>query len=262
MTSRYIDEQQLARLREHRYDLPRRSLAGRVILVSHGTGAIGTAVSALLLTEGALPVVCYRANRGRALLLKQRMQDLYGGLISPVEGDLSDAGARDRGLSAALNLKDELYGVVLLMNRDDLDGAEVETPRPSLALARECAAWMRKRHMAGAIVLAICCGATPQASADLLADALAEVQAKVQQLARAIRAHGTLRLNAIVYTPTVAGRDEALLASGQCDAWIEGGRVTRFARPEDVARAARFLLEPDAYLHGHTLVLDGGLSLA
>ncbi len=37
--------------------------------------------------------------------------------------------------------------------------------------------------------------------------------------------------------------------------------MSRFGRPEDVARAVRFLLETDCYITGQVLVVDGGLSL-
>ena len=65
------------------YDFDRKSLGGRVVLVPGGTGGLGAAITALLLQEGALPVVGYRSNRGRALAFQQKMQDLYGGLGSP-----------------------------------------------------------------------------------------------------------------------------------------------------------------------------------
>ena len=49
--------------------------------------------------------------------------------------------------------------------------------------------------------------------------------------------------------------------SGKYDPYVASGAITRFGRAEDVARAVRFLLEPDGYLTGQTLVVDGGLIL-
>ncbi len=37
--------------------------------------------------------------------------------------------------------------------------------------------------------------------------------------------------------------------------------IPRFGRPEDVARVVRLLLEPDAYLTGQVIAIDGGLTL-
>ena len=51
------------------------------------------------------------------------------------------------------------------------------------------------------------------------------------------------------------------IESGKYDAFVEKGVVPRFGRPEDVARAARLLLEPDSYITGQVLTVDGGLTL-
>lgn len=129
MTSKHLDPEQAKRLAEQRYDFNRRGLAGRVVLVPGGTGGLGAAVTALLLVEGALPVVGYRANRGRALVLQQKLQDLYGGPVSLVEGDISDPDVRQRYLETASNLKGEIYGLVALpgdparVKPEALDGA-------------------------------------------------------------------------------------------------------------------------------------------
>jgi len=37
--------------------------------------------------------------------------------------------------------------------------------------------------------------------------------------------------------------------------------VARFGRPEDVARVVRLLLEPDNYITGQVITVDGGLTL-
>jgi NAD(P)-dependent dehydrogenase (short-subunit alcohol dehydrogenase family) len=37
--------------------------------------------------------------------------------------------------------------------------------------------------------------------------------------------------------------------------------IPRFGRPEDVARVVRLMLEPDSYLTGQVVVVDGGLTL-
>jgi NAD(P)-dependent dehydrogenase (short-subunit alcohol dehydrogenase family) len=53
----------------------------------------------------------------------------------------------------------------------------------------------------------------------------------------------------------------ASVQSGKYDRYVENGAISRFGRPEDVARAVRFFLEPDNYVTGQTLVVDGGLTL-
>ena len=54
----------------------------------------------------------------------------------------------------------------------------------------------------------------------------------------------------------------------RCDAkfrriWVDGTPWHRLGRPEDIAAAIAFLASPDAeFINGHTLVIDGGWSVA
>ena len=54
---------------------------------------------------------------------------------------------------------------------------------------------------------------------------------------------------------------EASIASGKYAKYLEDNVISRYGRAEDVARAVRFLLEPDNYITGQVLTLDGGLTL-
>jgi len=114
MPSRHVDPDRARRYTEYRYDFNRKSLAGRVVLVVGGAGGLGAAISALLLQDGAIPVVGYRSNKGNALAFQQKLQDLYGGLVHLVEGDVEDSEVRQRYLQAALDVKGEFHGVVAL----------------------------------------------------------------------------------------------------------------------------------------------------
>ena len=84
MPSRHLDPDQVRRYSEYRYDFNRKALAGRVVLVAGGAGGLGAAISALLLQDGAIPVVGYRSNKGHALAFQQKLQDNYGGLVQLV----------------------------------------------------------------------------------------------------------------------------------------------------------------------------------
>src|SRR5256885_4868758 len=132
MPSKFLNEDDAKRAAEHRYDFGKRALAGRVVLLPGGAGGLGAAITAMLLQDAALPVVGYRSNRGRALVFQQKLQDLYGGLLTLVEGDILDPQTRERYLDAAQSLKGEIYGLVALpgdparVAAKDLDGASLE----------------------------------------------------------------------------------------------------------------------------------------
>ena len=67
--------------------------------------------------------------------------------------------------------------------------------------------------------------------------------------------------NVIAPGVTAAGMAEASIASGKYDHFISSGLAPRFGRAIDIARTVRFLLEPDSYITGQILSVDGGATL-
>jgi len=60
---------------------------------------------------------------------------------------------------------------------------------------------------------------------------------------------------------TVAGMAAASVASGKYERFLRDGVIPRYGRAEDVARVVRLLLEPDGYITGQVVTVDGGLTL-
>ena len=176
MPSRFLDADQIKRLAEHRYDFNRKALAGRVVLVPGGAGGLGAAITALLLQDGALPVVAYRSQRGRALAFQQKLQDLYGGPVTLVEADVATPEGRRKAMEAARTVKGEIYGLVTAtgdparVKPEDLDGpalhasfaANFEAP---VLLARACAEEMKAKSTHGAICSRQCRPCIPSRAA-------------------------------------------------------------------------------------------------
>jgi NAD(P)-dependent dehydrogenase (short-subunit alcohol dehydrogenase family) len=273
MGSKHLDAEQLKRLAEHRYDFNRRGLAGRVVLVPGGAGGLGAAVTALLLLEGALPIVGYRSNRGRALVLQQKLQDAYGGPVGLVEGDIADPDVRQRYLDAALNVKGELYGLVVLpgdparVKPENLDGAALRASftanfEAPVLLARACAERMLARSTRGAIVFVSSMqGIHPFEGSLAYAGPKAALVQAARILAKEYGGGADVRVNVVAPGVTVAGMARASIDSGKYDPYVERGTIPRFGRPEDVAKVIRLLLEPDSYLTGQVITVDGGLTL-
>jgi pteridine reductase len=271
--SRFLDAEAAKKHAEHRYDFGRKSLGGRVVLVPGGTGGLGAAVAALLLQEGAMPVVGYRSNRGRALALQQKLQDLYGGLITLVEGDIHDPAIRQRYLDAALNVKGDLYGLAVMsgdparVKPSEIEGggllasfaANFEAP---ILLARAAAEVMLARGTKGSIVLIASMQALHPFEGSLAyAGPKAALVHGARILAKEYGGQADIRVNVVAPGITAAGMGRGSIEAGKYDGYLERGAVARFGQPEDVAKAVRFLLEPDSYTTGQVLTVDGGLTL-
>jgi pteridine reductase len=273
MPSAFLDPQEIKRQSELRFDFGRRALAGKVVLVPGGAGGLGAAITALLLQDGAMVVVGYRSNRGHALVFQQKMQDMYGGLVTLVEGDVTDADARRRYLETALDVKDELYGLVALtgdparVKPEALDGAALHASfsanfEAPVLLARDAAAAMTARGTRGAIVLVSSMqGVHPFEHSLAYAGPKAALVHAARILAKERGGAADVRVNVVAPGATTAGMARASIDSGKYDPYVERGVIPRFGRPEDVARAVRFLLEPDGYVTGQVLTVDGGLTL-
>ena len=273
MSSRHLDPDAVRKQVELRFDFPRKPLGGRVVLVAGGTGGLGSAITALLLLEGALPVAGYRSNRGHAMVVQQKLQDLYGGPVRLVEGDIGDPAVRKRYVEAAMDVKGELHGAVILPGdpaRVKAENLDAEALRASFAanfegpvlLARACAEHMKARGTRGSIVLLSSMqGVHPFEGSLAYASPKAALVHAGLILAKEYGGAADVRVNVVAPGVTTAGMARASIEGGKYDRYVDDGTIPRFGRPEDVARVVRFLLEPDGWMTGQVLTVDGGLTL-
>jgi len=237
------------------------TLADRVIVLAGGSGGLGADTARALAAEGARLVVSYRENEDRARTL--------AGIATIVQADLSRDSDRTRLLDAA----GSMYGLVVFSGNpsrvtspDRMDEAmrtsfEANLFGP-LMLAREAAARMNHAKTPGAIVLF----STMQAvslfpGSTAYATAKAALIHGAQLLAKEVRGPSNIRVNVIAPGVMQAGMAEASIAAGKYRRFIDEGSMPRYGRAGDITRAVRFLLEPDSFITGQVLSVDGGLTL-
>jgi 3-oxoacyl-[acyl-carrier protein] reductase len=236
-------------------------LQGREVILAGGSGGLGSVLTASLLAEGARVVLSYATHRERAVRWEPS--------AAVVKADLAASADRTRLLDAAPNL----YGLVVLAGdpaciapHDPIEPAmlrayEVNCLGPVL-LAREAVERMRSAGTPGTIVLI----STMQANglfpnSTRYAAPKAALQHAAQILAKECRGPANIRVNVVSPGIIAAGMALASIESGKYECFLKEGTIPRYGRPEDIARAVRFLLEPDNYITGQVLCVDSGITL-
>jgi pteridine reductase len=212
----------------------------------------------MLAAEGFDLVISYKSNRARA----EKLSDI--GII--VQADL--ASAQDR--KVLLDSASDLYGLVVFSGDParvaDFGGAARQSFEANylgpVMLAREAADRLKSAGTPGAIVLI----STMQA-VSLFPGSTAYAAQKAallhagRVLAKECRGKTNIRVNVICPGVNQAGMAEASIASGKYARYIDDDVIPRYGQAEDVARAVRFFLQPDNYITGQVLTVDGGLTL-
>jgi pteridine reductase len=268
MASQYFDETVAERYERLQFEFAAEPLRGRVVVLAGGTGGLGAAAAALLVKEGASLVVGYAKDEQRARRLQQGLSAYGDGKVSLCRADLRESEGRRALLAAAAPLG-PLYGLVVFAG-DPARGETEEILRASaeinclapLLLARAAAEEMRAKETAGSIVLF----SSMQASyvfenSTAYATAKAALVQGAKILAKEAGGGANIRVNVVAPGATLAGMAQASLRSGKYDRFVADGVIPRFGRAEDVARTVRFLLEPDNYITGQVITVDGGMTL-
>jgi NAD(P)-dependent dehydrogenase (short-subunit alcohol dehydrogenase family) len=270
MTSPYWNESQAVGYQEFRYDLPDRTLSGKTVIVAGGSGGLGAATVALLAREGAHLIVGYLANRERAEALRRSLESNFRCTISLVAGDIATPEVHRAYLAAAEKTGRPLAAAAIFpgdparvafedLNRETMLASLESNYTGPILLAKEIGGAMERTGGDGSVVLL----ATMQALAVFPSSVnYAAPKAALVHAARILAQQWNhVRVNVVAPGATIAGMAAASVQSGKYDRHIASGAIGRFGRPEDVARAVRFFLEPDNYITGQAILVDGGLSL-
>ena len=235
-------------------------MKGKVVVLAGGSGGLGTAVAEALVERGAIPVIGCRSNRERAENLSRRLR------APLVVGDILEESVRRRLLDEAQNAG-ELYGLVPLVGHparvpletvteaDLLESMRANFVAPVL-MARDFAAAVGDRDASLVFISTMqAVGVFPGSTT------YAAPKAALVHTARILAKQWKIRVNVVAPGVNNAGMAEQSVRSGKYDSFLEKKIISRWGEPRDVARAILFFLEPDNYVTGQVLTVDGGLSL-
>lgn len=270
MSSKFWDEKRAESYRNFRFAFEEKTLAGRAVILVGGTGGLGSAAAMLLAREDAHLILGYRSDRERALALATAVETSTGRVPALVEGDIGDGRVRSKFLSAAEKSGVPLAGAAIFsgdparvawekLDRDAIAASHDVNYTGPLLLAKDVGAKLEESEGGGSIVLL----ATMQALSVFPGSLnYAAPKAALVQAAKILAQQWEhVRVNVVAPGATEAGMAVASVQSGKYDRYVENGAIERFGKPEDVARAVRFFLEPDNYITGQVVAVDGGLTL-
>lgn len=225
------------------------------IILAGGSGGLGSTVANMLAADGAKLVVSYHSNESRARSLSK--------IAQVVQADITALEDRTRLLDAA----PAFYGLVIFTGIAARGAADWEQSLQvnylgPIQLAREAAARLKRDGTSGSIILI----ATMQTvglfpGSTIYAGAKAALVHASRILAKESRGPGGVRVNVISPGVMSAGMAAISIQSGKYDRFLRDGFIPRWGMGQDIGRAVRLFLEPDNYINGQHLLIDGGLNL-
>ena len=232
----------------------------KTVIFVGGSGGLGGTSVRLAAERGFKPVIGFLRQEERAAAIADELKTVAVG------GDIADASVRTRLIDAA-RTAGELYGLVVLSGdpaRIPLEKASMEDLLAStrinfagpVLMARDFAQALGDQD--GSIVLT----STMQGLGVFAGSTVyAAPKAALVHTAKILAKQWRTRVNVVAPGVNNAGMAEQSVQSGKYDSFLEKKVIPRFGGREDVARTILFLLEPDNYITGQVITVDGGLSL-
>jgi len=244
-----------------------RSLHGKVVLITGAAHRIGAATARLLHGAGANIALHYRKSRSGAEQLQTELNEQRRDSVILVQGDLLDterlagivreAHATWGRLDVLINNASTFYptpvGTITTQHWDDLLGSNLKAP---LFLSQATAPFLKQSH--GCIVNIV----DIHAERPLRAHPVYSIaKAGLVMLTKALACElgPEVRVNAIA--PGAILWPENEMDEATKARIIDRTFLKRQGNPEDIARAALFLIRDADYTSGQILNVDGGRSL-
>lgn len=242
-----------------------------IAVVTGGTRGIGLAIAHRLANDGFDLLLTYRGDAEAAAAAGKEFADsaqtvkvlvaditTVDGATLSIETAVKELGGIDVLVNNAGITRDNL---IMRMSEDDWD-AVISTNLKGAFLTSKAAIRPMLRQRSGRIInLTSVVGLTGNAGQANYAAAKAGLVGLTKTVAKEVGSRG-ITVNAVA-PGFIQTRLTDVLSEDIKKKLLESTPLGRFGSPEDVANAVAFLASPDAaYITGHVLSVDGGLSMS
>jgi len=248
-------------------------IKNKLILIVGGTGGLGKETAALLSSKEAKVVVVYKEDREKANELYKFILKEYSKKIEILQADISTESGRHSCIQLIKSYKEPLYSYICFAGKavripfDKIKDGEftesfIQNTIAPVLLARDLYPFLKTSVPEGVVIFL----SSMQAIAPFLGSvpyALPKYALlwAVKILAKEWSGRGGVRVNAIAPGVNEAGMALESIKKGKYNKYIEKNLIPRYGKPEDIAKAILFLIQPDNYITGQVLTIDGGLTL-
>jgi len=242
----------------------------KVVLITGGAKRVGAAICRRLHAAGARLMLHYRASAGEARLLQAELNGVRADSVALIQADLLDIAKlpslvdqtvmRFGRLDALVNNASSFFstpmGEIQPAQWDDLMGTNVRAP---LFLSQAAAAPLKKTQ--GSIVnISDIHAERPLRNYVVYSIAKAALTGLTRSLARELAPE--VRVNAIAPGPILWPEGDESFDEVSRQRIISHTPLKREGTPDDIARAALFLIAEAPYVTGETINVDGGRHVA
>jgi len=247
-------------------------LSGKSILIAGATGGLGQEIVSALSRFECSMMLIHQEEDEKANRLRSRLKQ-SAARASFYECDFTAADEINDATQIFFEQEKEPYALVNLIGdpaRVDWQKGQVNHMQDSflknasapLHSAKEFGLRMRSKGRSGAIILfSSMQGVYPFEGSLYYGTAKAALIAGARILAKEFGGEPFVRLNVIAPGVNQAGMAEESIKKGKYEKFTQQKIIPRYGQASDIAGLVLFLLDPNLYMTGQTMLYDGGLTL-
>jgi NAD(P)-dependent dehydrogenase (short-subunit alcohol dehydrogenase family) len=245
-------------------------LKGKSILIAGATGGLGEEIVATLASQKCSLMLVHRSDNEKAARLKSRIKGTH---VTFYECDFTQAEEIQDAINIFFDQEKEPYAFVNLIGdpaRVDWQKGQVShfqdaflrNASAPLYSVKEFGLRMRNSGRPGcAVLFSSMQGLYPFEGSLFYGTSKAALVHGAKILAKEFGGDPFFRINVIAPGVNHAGMALESIQKGKYAKLVDQKIIPRYGQASDIARLVLFLLDPDLYMTGQTILYDGGLTL-